>query len=62
MVLIVPALGSSPLVTAAPCELQAQRPALPASAPASRWASFAAKILLATAFLVGLASTIAAST
>ncbi len=60
MVLIVPALASSPLV--AQLDFQEERPVLPASAPASRWTSFAAKMLLATAFLVGLASTIAAST
>ena len=62
MFLIVPALGSSPLVTAAQGDLQAERLVVPASVPGSRWTSLAAKMLLATAFLVGLASTIAAST
>jgi hypothetical protein len=62
MFLIVPAtFGTS--ASALHRHLAVEEPSLPRSVQgASRLASLAAKLLLATAFIVGLVSTIAAST
>jgi hypothetical protein len=64
MLQIVPAtFGTSPLASVPQHNFLSAEPTLPAGAQgASRLASTIAKLLLATAFLVGLVSTIAAST
>jgi hypothetical protein len=61
MFLIVPAtFGTS--ASALHRHLGSEEPSLPSSVQASKLALLAAKLLLATAFIVGLVSTIAAST
>ena len=60
---IVMAYETSPFGPASRRDLRPVEPTMPVSVEgASRMALFAAKVLLAVAFLVGLVSTIAAST
>jgi hypothetical protein len=64
MLLIVPAtFGTTPLASVPQRDLLSDEPSLPVSVQgASRLALTVAKLLLAMAFIVGLVSTIAAST
>jgi hypothetical protein len=64
MLLIVPAtFGTTPLASVPQRDLLSHEPSLPVSVQgASRLALTVAKLLLAMAFIVGLVSTIAAST